>query len=87
MNPFLVIHPEVQQALKENKAVVALESTIITHGMPFPQNVETAISVEEIIRKEGAVPATIAILNGNCHIGLDEQQLKELANAWISRQI
>jgi len=81
MNPFLVIHPEVQQALKENKAVVALESTIITHGMPFPQNVETAISVEEIIRKEGAVPATIAILKGNCHIGLDEQQLKELANA------
>jgi pseudouridylate synthase len=81
MNPYLVIHPEVQKALKENKAVVALESTIITHGMPSPQNIETAISVEEIIRKEGAVPATIAILKGKCCIGLDEQQLKELAGA------
>jgi pseudouridylate synthase len=80
MNPYLVIHSEVQQALKERKAVVALESTIITHGMPFPKNIETAISVEEIIRKKGAVPATIAVLKGKCHIGLDEQQLKELAN-------
>jgi pseudouridylate synthase len=80
MNPYLVIHPEVKQALKEGKAVVALESTIITHGMPYPQNVETAISVERIIREGGAVPATIAVLKGKCHIGLEEQKLAELAN-------
>ena len=62
MNPYLDVNPAVAQALAEGKPVVALESTIISHGMPYPQNVETALKVEEIIRQNGAVPATIAIL-------------------------
>ena len=64
MNEYLDISPEVQAALKEHKPVVALESTIISHGMPYPQNVETALNVEKIIRENGAVPATIAIIGG-----------------------
>ena len=60
MNRYLDIAPEVQQALTEGRPVVALESTIISHGMPYPQNVETALNVEKIIRENGAVPATIA---------------------------
>ena len=55
---------EVQQALKENKPVIALESTIISHGMPYPQNVETALKVEQIIRDNGCIPATIGIIEG-----------------------
>ena len=58
MNPYLDVNPAVAQALAEGKPVVALESTIISHGMPYPQNVETALKVEEIIRQNGAVPAT-----------------------------
>ncbi|HQV86338.1 MAG TPA: pseudouridine-5'-phosphate glycosidase, partial [Chitinophagaceae bacterium] len=61
MNSLLKIHPEVQEALTNNKPVVALESTIISHGMPYPKNVETALAVEEVVRANGAVPATIAI--------------------------
>ncbi|MES2776430.1 MAG: pseudouridine-5'-phosphate glycosidase [Bacteroidota bacterium] len=76
MNQFLQIHPEVQQAVAAGKPVVALESTIISHGMPWPQNVETALAVEETVRANGAVPATIAIFNGQCHVGLSEEQLK-----------
>jgi pseudouridylate synthase len=76
MNPFLEIHPEVQQALNSGKAVVALESTIISHGMPYPQNVGTAIEVENAVRAQGAVPATIAIFNGKCHVGLTNEQLE-----------
>ena len=64
LNQYLDVNPEVAQALAEGKPVVALESTIISHGMPYPQNVETALKVEEIIRSNGAVPATIAILGG-----------------------
>ena len=64
MNPYLSISPEVQQALDEGRPVVALESTIISHGMPYPQNVETALKVEQTIRDGGAVPATIAIIGG-----------------------
>ena len=63
-NPYLDIHPEVAQAIAQGKPVVALESTIISHGMPYPQNVETALEVEETVRQNGAVPATIAILGG-----------------------
>ncbi|MFM7768735.1 MAG: pseudouridine-5'-phosphate glycosidase, partial [Bacteroidota bacterium] len=70
MNPLLHIHPEVQDALHNNKPVVALESTIIAHGMPYPQNVETAREVESIVRNQGATPATIAILNGKLCVGL-----------------
>ena len=62
---YLDIKPEVAAALKAGKPVVALESTIISHGMPYPRNVDTALQVEEIIRDKGAIPATIAILRGN----------------------
>ena len=81
MNSFLEIHPGVKQALAEGKPVVALESTIISHGMPFPQNINTAIEVEKIVRDNGAVPATIAILNGKCHVGLTKEQLEYFASA------
>ena len=70
---------EVQDALADGKPLVALESTIMTHGMPFPENLETALSVESIIREESVVPATIAILEGRIKIGLEQEELKELA--------
>ncbi len=70
---------EVKQALDTSKAIVALESTIITHGMPYPDNVETALAVEQIIRNKGAVPATIAILDGIIHVGLETAQIEALA--------
>ncbi|MBL0103549.1 MAG: pseudouridine-5'-phosphate glycosidase [Bacteroidetes bacterium] len=72
---------EVAAALKENRPIVALESTIIAHGMPWPKNVETAREVESIVRSRGAVPATIAILNGNIHVGLDDAQMDLLGNS------
>jgi pseudouridylate synthase len=75
MIPFLHIHPEVEKAIAGNKPVVALESTIISHGMPFPKNVETALAVEEVVRQNGAVPATIAILNGKCFVGLTKEEI------------
>jgi pseudouridylate synthase len=81
MNPFLEINPEVQQALNSGKAVVALESTIISHGMPYPQNVATAIEVENVVKTQGAVPATIAIFNGKCHVGLTDEQLEYFGKA------
>lgn len=76
MNAFLKIHPEVQQALQEGKPVVALESTIISHGMPYPKNVETALAVEQAVRDNGAIPATIALIDGLCHVGLSEAQVR-----------
>ena len=81
MNTYLTIHPEVQQALKDGLAVVALESTIISHGMPYPQNVETALAVEQVVRDNGAIPATIAIFNGHCHIGLSKEELEYFGHA------
>lgn len=75
---YLDIHPRIQKALANNAPVVALESTIISHGMPFPQNVETAIKVEQAVRDQGAEPATIAIINGRLTVGLDEQQITHL---------
>lgn len=81
MNPYLEIHPEVQQALAEGKPVVALESTIIAHGMPYPQNVQTALEVEAVVREAGAIPATIAILKGKCCVGLSQQQIEHLGQA------
>ena len=66
MNKYLSISPEVQEALREGKPVVALESTIISHGMPYPQNVETALKVEQTIREGGAVPATMAMIAAPC---------------------
>src|SRR3954451_4235880 len=77
----LVVQPEVADALRDRRAVVTLESTIISHGMPFPENVEMATEVEQIVRHEGAVPATIAVLDGRCHVGLDEASLHVLATS------
>ncbi|CNH13434.1 pseudouridine-5'-phosphate glycosidase [Yersinia pekkanenii] len=75
---YLDISPEVAQALAQNKAVVALESTIISHGMPYPQNVETALLVEQKIRDNGAVPATIAVINGRMKAGLSRDEIELL---------
>ena len=76
MNQYLDINPEVAKALAEGKPVVALESTIISHGMPYPQNVETALNVERIIRENGAVPATIAIIGGRLKAGLTAEEIE-----------
>ncbi|WP_370222913.1 pseudouridine-5'-phosphate glycosidase [Cytobacillus sp.] len=81
LEKWLEYSEEVLEAKKANKPVVALESTIISHGMPYPQNVQTAKEVEEIIRKNGAVPATIAILNGKIKIGLSDEELEFLAQS------
>ncbi len=81
MNSLLEIHPEVKEALTNKKPVVALESTIISHGMPYPKNVETALAVEEVVRTNGAVPATIAIFNGKCYVGLTNEQLEYFGKA------
>ncbi len=70
------IQPEVMDAIKNGKPVVALESTIISHGMPYPDNVATALAVENAVRENGAVPATIAIFNGKCHVGLSKEQIE-----------
>ncbi len=75
-NPYLDISPEVSQALAAGKPIVALESTIISHGMPYPQNVQTALQVEQIIRDNGAVPATIAIIGGRLKAGLTPQEIE-----------
>ena len=64
LNAYLDVTPEVAEALAHNKPVIALESTIISHGMPYPQNVETALHVESIVREHGAVPATVAVIGG-----------------------
>jgi pseudouridine-5'-phosphate glycosidase len=72
---FLNINPEVSKALKNGDPIVALESTIISHGMPWPQNMETALAVEDEVRKSGAVPATIAILDGKLQVGLTQDQI------------
>lgn len=78
---FLNIHPEITNALSEGKPVVSLESTIIAHGMPYPKNIETALEVENIIRENGCVPATIAILNGKLCVGLNTAQLEIVGNS------
>ena len=78
LNNYLDVAPEVAQALAEGRPVVALESTIISHGMPYPQNVETALQVERIIRDGGAVPATIAIIQGRLKAGLSEAEIDYL---------
>ena len=78
LNKYLDIAPEVQKALDEGRPVVALESTIISHGMPYPQNVETALNVEKIIRENGAVPATIAVIGGRLKAGLSEAEIDYL---------
>ena len=76
LNPYLDVNPEVAAAVREGRPVVALESTIISHGMPYPQNVETALNVERIIRENGAVPATIAIIGGRLKAGLTPEEIE-----------
>ena len=78
MNKYLSISPEVQEALQQGKPVVALESTIISHGMPYPQNVETALKVEQTIRDNGAIPATIAIIGGKLKAGCTPDEIEYL---------
>ena len=73
------ISPEVKKALEENRPVVALESTIISHGMPYPKNFQTAMQVEEVIRSCGAIPATIAIIKGVPTIGCSKEEIEYLA--------
>lgn len=78
INHYIKISPEVSEALANNKPVVALESTIIAHGMPYPQNVETALQVEDIVRKNGATPATIAIIDGQLRAGLSKDEIDHI---------
>jgi pseudouridine-5'-phosphate glycosidase len=81
ISKYLKVEPEIEEAIKKGKPVVALESTIISHGMPYPQNVETAVEVETIVRKNGAVPATIAIIKGKLKAGLTASELDYLGKA------
>ena len=81
LNRYLDISTEVKEALEQGKPVVALESTIISHGMPYPQNVETAMNVEKLIRENGAVPATIAIIKGRLKAGLTAEEIDYLGRA------
>lgn len=81
MKKFLEFSTKVEEAKKNNSPIVALESTIISHGMPYPQNIEMAKKVEQIIRDNGATPATIAIMDGKIKIGLNENDLETLANS------
>ncbi len=81
LEKYLEINPEVKEAIELGKPVVSLESTIISHGMPYPRNVETALNVEKIIRDNDAIPATIAILNGKLKVGLTEEEIEYLGKA------
>ena len=81
MNKYLDVAPEVAQALAEGRPVVALESTILSHGMPYPKNVETALLVEQTIRDNGAVPATIAVIGGRLKAGLSREEIEHLGKA------
>ena len=84
MNPYLNLSEEVATAVAEGHPVVALESTIISHGMPYPENVETALRVEQTVREAGAVPATIAILDGKMCAGLGEEQIERIGKAGVT---
>lgn len=81
---YLDILPEIQDALEHGKPIVALESTIISHGMPYPKNVETAKEVEQMVRDNGAIPATIAILGGRLKVGLNDQELEHLGKSGLN---
>jgi len=84
MNPYLSISDEVRKAIADNRPVVALESTIISHGMPYPQNVETAMRVEKTVRDNGAIPATIAILGGKLCAGIAPEQIEYLGKKGLT---
>ena len=81
MTEHLIFNEEVALAMEAGAAIVALETTILSHGMPYPQNVQTALAVEDIVREEGAVPATIAVIGGRIHIGLTREQLERFGTA------
>ncbi|MCL2320767.1 MAG: pseudouridine-5'-phosphate glycosidase, partial [Oscillospiraceae bacterium] len=81
LGDYISIKEDIKQALLENRPVVALESTIISHGMPYPQNVETALKVEKIVRDNGATPSTIAIINGKLKIGLTHDEIDFLGKS------
>ena len=81
------VSEEIREALQTGLAIVALESTIISHGMPYPQNLETALAVEKIIRNEGAFPATIAVSGGKIKIGLSTQELQKFAQNSDSEKV
>ena len=85
MKEFLSLSPEVTAALADNKPILALESTVITHGLPYPTNLEVALQLEQRAKDEGAVPATIAILNGKCKIGLTADEMTQLADGKASK--
>lgn len=84
LEKYLSVSEEVKQALAEGKPVVALESTIISHGMPYPKNVETALEVERIVRENGAIPATIAIIQGKMTVGISKEQIEYLGKKGLS---
>src|SRR5437868_4603365 len=86
-NSLLKLNPEVQSALAANQPVVALESTVIAHGLPRPQNLQTALRLEQIVRDSSAIPATIAILGGNLCAGLNEEQLRQIAQSDDIRKV
>lgn len=81
MEKYLDFKPEVQKAIRNGKPVVALESTIIAHGMPYPENIETALNIESIIRDNGAIPATIGIIDGKIKIGMTEEEIEFLGQS------
>lgn len=84
MKDYLVVSKEVQEALNEGKPVVALESTIISHGMPYPKNVETALNVEKLVRDNGAIPATIAIIKGKLTVGISPEEIDYLGKKGLA---
>jgi len=86
-HPHLSLSNEVGAALADGAPVVALESTIISHGMPYPRNVETALAVEDALRRNGATPATIAVLDGSIRVGLDSDEIERLASARTIRKV
>ncbi len=79
------VHPEVEQALLENRPLVALETALVTHGLPYPINLETAASIERHVRSASAIPATIGVIEGRVKIGLDSAQLEHLADVRTNR--
>src|SRR5699024_6516485 len=81
LDEYIVIKDEVKEALENNKPVVALESTIIGHGMPYPENIKVALEVENIVRENGAIPATIAILDGKLKVGLSKEEIEYLGKS------
>ena len=87
MNAYMDVMPEVRKALEKGDPVVALETTIISHGMPYPANVETALAVEDAVRRGGAVPATIAVIGGRIKVGIDRDQIEYLATAKGVRKV